>query len=163
MSARIYSTSSYENYNHRVKSIVLSSGLAPKAYVLSNYGTSTPPGTSQHLISFDPLSFSTSPIWAKTTQNSLGNNYGHLGLVFGRGESFLYAFSWYNSLATISFLDISGNSLWQYSTYNGDSVYNNLIHYKEIDSATDMVIATSGYSHINYNRIISSSTSPYSI
>jgi hypothetical protein len=38
-----------------------------------------------------------------------------------------------------------------------------MIKYKEIDESTDMVIATSGNSYINYNRIISSSTSPYSV
>ena len=36
-----------------------------------------------------------------------------------------------------------------------------MIKYIEIDELTDMVIATSGYSYINYNRIISSSSSPY--
>jgi hypothetical protein len=38
-----------------------------------------------------------------------------------------------------------------------------MIEFKEIDSSTDMIIATSGYDFINYNRIISSSTSPYSV
>ena len=36
-----------------------------------------------------------------------------------------------------------------------------MIKYKQIDAATDMVIATSGDSYINYNRIIHSSSSPY--
>ena len=36
-----------------------------------------------------------------------------------------------------------------------------MIKYKQIDAATDMVIATSGSLYINYNRIISSSSSPY--
>jgi hypothetical protein len=36
-----------------------------------------------------------------------------------------------------------------------------MIKYKQIDGATDMVIATSGDLYINYNRIISSSSSPY--
>jgi hypothetical protein len=38
-----------------------------------------------------------------------------------------------------------------------------MIKYKEIDISTDMVVATSGLSYINYNRIISSSISPYSV
>jgi hypothetical protein len=38
-----------------------------------------------------------------------------------------------------------------------------MIKYKQIDGATDMVIATSGSSYINYNRIIHSSNSPYSV
>ena len=36
-----------------------------------------------------------------------------------------------------------------------------MIKYIEIDSSTDMIIATSGLTHINYNRIISSSNSPF--
>jgi hypothetical protein len=36
-----------------------------------------------------------------------------------------------------------------------------MIKYKEIDQWTDMVVATSGSTFINYNRIISSSASPY--
>ena len=43
----------------------------------------------------------------------------------------------------------------------------NMIKYKQIDAATDIVIATSGYSYINYNRIIhstnQSTTPPYSV
>jgi hypothetical protein len=38
-----------------------------------------------------------------------------------------------------------------------------MIKYKQIDPATDMVIATSGSQYINYNRIIHSSSSPYSV
>jgi hypothetical protein len=38
-----------------------------------------------------------------------------------------------------------------------------MIKYKQIDAAFDMVIATSGSSYINYNRIIHSSSSPYSV
>ncbi len=72
--------------------MVVSSGVAAKAYVLSNYGS-----TSQHFIAFDPLTPPTTPIWAKMTLVTGINYYGHLGLTFGRGESFLYAFSWYNN------------------------------------------------------------------
>jgi len=78
-------------------------------------------------------------------------------LTFGRSESFLYAFSWYNGLSTVTLLDSAGNSLWQYSTSVGSNSEGNLIKYIKIDTATDMVIATSGFgSTINYNRIISS-------
>jgi hypothetical protein len=42
-----------------------------------------------------------------------------------------------------------------------------MIKYKQIDAATDMVIATSGSTYINYNRIIHSAnpstTPPYSV
>ena len=91
-----------------------------------------------------------------------GNGYhGHLGLTFGRGQLLLYAFSWYDSKATLSLLDISGNSKRQYSASDGDPSKNKCIMYKDVDLATDMVIATSGSSNINYNVVISSSASPY--
>ena len=42
-----------------------------------------------------------------------------------------------------------------------------MIKYKEIDAATDMIIATSGINYINYNMIIHSTSSstipPYSV
>jgi hypothetical protein len=38
-----------------------------------------------------------------------------------------------------------------------------MIKYIEIDESTDMVIATSGSNYINYNQIISSSSSPYHV
>jgi hypothetical protein len=38
-----------------------------------------------------------------------------------------------------------------------------MIKFKQIDAATDMVIATSGLHYINYNRIIHLSSSPYSV
>jgi hypothetical protein len=70
----------------------------------------------------------------------------------------LYAFSWYDGKSTVSLLDSDGNSKWQYSTPDGHPTLSNMIKYKEIDVATDMVIATSGNSYINYNRIIISSS-----
>jgi hypothetical protein len=38
-----------------------------------------------------------------------------------------------------------------------------MIKYKENNATTDIIIATSGDSFINYNLIISSSTSPYNV
>jgi hypothetical protein len=75
----------------------------------------------------------------------------------------LYAFSWYDGKSTVSLLDTNGNSKWQYSTPDGHRTIGNMIKYKQIVPATDMVIATSGSSYINYNRIIHSSSSPYSV
>ena len=37
LSARSYSAGGYDNYNNKVKSMLLSSGASPMAYVLSNY------------------------------------------------------------------------------------------------------------------------------
>jgi hypothetical protein len=131
------------------------------AYVLSKYQTSST-CSSQHFLKFNPLTFSATPVWAKKTLTSASiDDCSNLGLAFGRGENFLYAFSWYNGKSTISLLDSNGLSYWQYSSAGGDSVYDNLIYYKAIDTSTDMIIATSGYYLINYSRIISSSASPY--
>ena len=71
-----------------VRSMVVGSGAAAKAYVLSNYKTSSPGiSTSQHLIAFDPLTPpTTAAIWVKMTLVSGGVDVGHLGLAFGRGE-----------------------------------------------------------------------------
>jgi hypothetical protein len=38
-----------------------------------------------------------------------------------------------------------------------------MIKYKEIDAYTDLIIATTGNPIINYNRIVSSSISPYAV
>jgi hypothetical protein len=38
-----------------------------------------------------------------------------------------------------------------------------MIKYKEIDALTDLIVASSGINEINYNRIISSSSFPYSV
>ena len=38
-----------------------------------------------------------------------------------------------------------------------------MIDYKAINNFTDMVVAAKGALNINYNRIISSSTNPYSV
>jgi hypothetical protein len=79
----------------------------------------------------------------------------------------MYAFSWFNGFSTVSLLDSNGNSKWQYSTPDGGSTYSNTINYKEIGPSTDMVIATSGSTYINYNQIFhsasSSTTPPYSV
>ena len=125
--------------------MIISSGPIPMAYVLSNYKDSTPSCIGQHFFKFDPKSIAVHPsAWTKKTVGSNPNNCGHLGLTFGRGEHLFYVFSWYNSLSTVSLLDINGNSIWQYITPNGHPSEGNLIQYKAIDSATDMIIATSG-------------------
>jgi hypothetical protein len=101
MSARSYSPGSNVNYKNRIRSIIVSAGTnaSPMAYVLTNYQTTSLASscTGQHLFKFDPLIFSTVPVWRRKTIGSLsGNDCGHLGLIFGRSESLLYAFSWYN-------------------------------------------------------------------
>jgi len=162
VSSRGYSSGSYDNYDNRTKSLLVSAGSAPMAYVLTKFQTSTL-CSSQHFFKFDPLVFSPSPVWAKKTLvSATASDCLHLGITFGRNEIFIYAFSWYNSKSTISLLDINGAAKWQYSTPDGN-MYNNLIQYKAVDAATDVVIGTSGYNYVNFNRIISSSSSPYSV
>jgi len=156
LSARSYSSNEYWNYNELIKSMVISSGASPMAYVLSNYQDATPSCTGQHFFKFDPATITSS--WTKKTTGT--TNCGHLGLTFGRSESVLYAFSWFNNLSTVTMVDTAGNSLWQYSTTGGSQTQGNFIKFKAIDAATDMIIATSGEgSSINYNRIISSTSS----
>jgi hypothetical protein len=48
-------------------------------------------------------------------------------MAFGRGELQLYAFSNFDSLISLSLLDIIGNSIWQYSIIGGDIIEGNLI------------------------------------
>ena len=45
---------------------------------------------------------------------------------------------------------------------NGSPYKNNLIQYKSVSTLVDMIVVTSGGNFINYNRIMSSSVSPYS-
>ena len=88
--------------------MLVSSGVSPMAYVLSNYNDSG--GHGQRLFKFDPLTFSNEPVWKRRTHGT--NHYGHLGLVFGRSESFLYSFSWIDGESTVSLLDTNGISKW---------------------------------------------------
>ncbi len=68
--------------------MIISSGPNPMAYVLSDYKNSLG-CLGQHLFKFDPTSITVHPSsWTKKTVDC-----GHMGLTFGRGESFLYAFS----------------------------------------------------------------------
>jgi hypothetical protein len=83
------------------------------AFVLSDYNDFTNGCRGQHLFKFDPITITTHPSsWTKKTTGSSTSNCGHLGLTFGRDESMLYAFSWYNSLSTVTLLDTNGNSIW---------------------------------------------------
>ncbi len=52
-------------------------------------------------------------------------------------------------------MDTNGNSVWQQATPYGHPNLNNLIEYKQIDTLTDMIVASSGSSYISYNRIVS--------
>jgi hypothetical protein len=125
-SARSYSSGIlFYTYNSLIKSMVISSGPSPMAYVLSNFQTSgLCPG--QWLFKFDPTAITPhSSAWIKQTTGT--TNCGHLGLTFGRGEQLLYAFSWFNSLSTVSLLDISGKPIWQYSSTGGNNFAGNLI------------------------------------
>ena len=122
LSARSYSSNGYQNYYPLIKSMVISSGASPMAYVLSDYKTSSS-CTGQHFFKFDPATFTS--IWTKKTTGT--TNCGHLGLIFGRSESVLYAFSRFNSLSTVTLLDTAGNSKWQYSSTGGHQTEGNLI------------------------------------
>jgi hypothetical protein len=93
--------------------MIISSGPTPMAYVLSDYKTSALSCSGQHFFKFDPKIITVHPsAWTKKTIGSSSNNCGHLGLIFGRDESKIYAFSLFNSLSTVTLLEISGNSIW---------------------------------------------------
>ncbi len=115
LSARSYSSNGNFNYNYYVKSMIISSGVNPMAYVLSDYKDSQG-CLGQHFFKFDPTSISVHPsAWIKKTIGSFAVNCGHMGLTFGRGESFLYAFSfYYNTISdyVVTLLDTNGNSIW---------------------------------------------------
>ncbi len=82
--------------------------------------------------------------------------------MFGRTESLLYAFSYLNSMATLSLLNSDGNQKWSYDLSNSNT--NSLLSFKAIDSSTDMVVATNKEGNvIKYSRILSSSASPHSV
>ncbi len=126
-SARWYPSGITNNYNKLIKSLVVSSGQSPMAYVLSNIKVISS-CTGQYLFKFDPTTNTAHPsAWAKQTTGSTATNCYHLGLTLGRGELLLYSFSWFNTLTTISLLDINGNSKWQYSATGGHWVEGNLI------------------------------------
>jgi hypothetical protein len=88
----------------------ISSGSSPMAYVLSNYDAASSSGET--LFKFNPMIFSSSPIWIIKTIDIVNIDYGHLGLKLGRDQNLLYAFSWSDSKSTITLLDIDGNSKW---------------------------------------------------
>ena len=108
MSARSYSVGGFENYTWLIRSMAVSSGAIPKAYVLSNYYTSTSGCTGQHLFKFDPINLSSSVDWINQTLGTSG--CGHMGLVHGRSESLLYAYSQYNGNRILSLIDTNGTS-----------------------------------------------------
>ena len=60
LSARVYTSGSIDIYNPRVKSILVSSGGFPMAYVLSNIMVNSS-CNGQRLFKFDPLTFRSTP------------------------------------------------------------------------------------------------------
>ena len=60
-------------------------------------------------------------------------------------------------------LDINGYTIWNIFIPDNFADYNVLLEYNSISSSTDMIIATSGKDFFNYNRIISSSSHPYTV
>jgi hypothetical protein len=166
MSAWGYSSSSFENYDRTMKSMLISSSAyPPTAYILSLQKTSSlsTACTGQNLIKFDPVSSNPNPTWAKKTIPIAASpaDCGHLGLEFGRSEELLYVYSWYNNLCTISMMTSNGNSIWQHSMAGGSRLYSNFIQYKNIDASTDLIVASSGSPKVSYHRILAFTSPPY--
>ena len=64
---------------------------------------------------------------------------------FGRYEAQIYAYSgWNTTQSAITLLDDNGTSIWNIIINDGFTDSNVFLEYKAINSATDMVIATSG-------------------
>lgn len=82
-------------------------------------------------------------------------------MTFGRDEKLLYAFS-KNTTSILTLLDTDGNIKWQL-VVRGFKLENSLIQYKALNSFSDMGVAVVGSTTLNFNRIISSSISPYSV
>jgi hypothetical protein len=84
------------------------------------------------LYKFDPKIYSNTPTWIKETAGgSTTSNCGNLGLTLGRQELLLYAFSFYDSLSTVTLLDIDGNSKWQFSSVGGSNKHTMFSEYKK--------------------------------
>ena len=60
LSSRIYLTGGINIYNNKIKSILVSSGNNPMAYVLSDINDRSS-CTGQRLLKFDPLKFQSTP------------------------------------------------------------------------------------------------------
>jgi hypothetical protein len=88
---------------------------------------------------------------------------GQLGLTFGRNEVLMYAYSIFNGNGVVTLLDVNGNEKWYLTIADSIRTTNQLLEYKAINSAADMIIAISGNDYINYNRIISQSAPPYTV
>ncbi len=87
--------------------MVVSSGSTPMAYVLSHINSFPSTCTGQRLFKFDPLLI-------RNIEWSLSiPSWGSLGLIFGRNDALLYAYSVYSlPLAAITLLDLNGNQKW---------------------------------------------------
>jgi hypothetical protein len=83
--------------------------------------------------------------------------------MFGRTEDHILLYSFYDGKNTLSMMSSAGTWLWGYKFKNGDYNLNNILAFAAIDSSTDMTVATSGSGYIFYSRIVTSSTSPYSL
>ncbi len=88
LTARVYLTGGYNIYNSNVKSMLVSSGNIPMAYILSNIVMTNSLCNGQRLLKFDPLKFRSTPLWSYKTDYC-----ENLGLTFGRNEVLLYAYS----------------------------------------------------------------------
>ena len=73
----------------------------------------------------------------------MSDNCGHLGLVLGRNDSMVYSYLLFNNLGAITLHDSDGNTYWQVSSSEINIEQGNLLKFKTLDEATDMIISTS--------------------
>ena len=143
LSGRLYSKAGNYNFNYLIKSMAISKGPSPKAFVLTMYYDNTATGVNdcqgQIFFSFNPVTGD--PAWTKDSLGGQSSCY-NLGLTLGRDDLFLYAYSVYNLVSTLSLMGIDGSTKWQCTTQGAN--LNNLIQYKNLDASTDMVVVTDG-------------------
>jgi hypothetical protein len=63
LSARSYSDGGYNNFDSHIRSLIVSSGTSPMAYVVSQKRISTSTWQGHRLFKFNPVVYSSESIW----------------------------------------------------------------------------------------------------
>ncbi len=93
------------------------------------------------MFSFEPLIFSTTPRWAKKTNEACQ----HLGITFGSSENTIYAYNYDSATLKVSRIVDSSSSpsfSWTYGFSGSTSTDYAKIAHKAIDSGKDLVFIT---------------------
>lgn len=142
LSSRKYSRS-YYNSNSGFISILISSSNPPTAIVYSQNRVSTVSCTGHHLFKFDASAFSATPQWALESSEA---SCILAGVVYGRGETKLYAYGLQNNLLNLyHFEEANGSFIFGYAFTNYVSIVNsNQVKYL-MSGTYDVVVFTNLY------------------